>query len=83
MAIEFDPAKDVANMAKHGLSLARGQEMAIEVVVEDDRFDELRYRAYGTIDGRTHCLAFVVRNGRARAISLRRAHLKEHRRHVR
>jgi uncharacterized DUF497 family protein len=32
--------------------------------------------------GRTYCLTFAVREGRIRAISLRRARAKEYRRHV-
>lgn len=84
MAIEFDPAKDAANLAKHGRSLARAADMDIAVVVEDDRFDygERRYRAFGEIDGAWHCLAFAVRGTVVRAISLRRAHEREIRRHV-
>lgn len=75
--IEFDPAKDEANIAKHGVSLALAADLEIEVTVEDDRFDEPRWRAYGFIDGKAYCLAFTVRNGVVRAISLRRAHQKE------
>jgi uncharacterized DUF497 family protein len=50
----------------------------------DDRYDygEVRYRAYGFIDGVAYCLAFTTRNGQVRPISLRRAHAKEMRRHV-
>jgi uncharacterized DUF497 family protein len=53
-------------------------------VVHDDRFDygEPRYRAYGFIDGVAHCLAFTIRDGQYRPISLRRAHAKEMRRYA-
>ena len=81
--IEFDPAKDAVNIAKHGISLARGGELADVVVVRDERFaGEQRYRLYGRIDGVPHCLAAVMRSGNVRAISLRRAHAKEFNRHV-
>lgn len=80
--IEFDPAKDEANIAKHGVSLARAADLEILARVSDTRFDEPRYRAYGLIDGVAHCLAYTIRNGAVRAISLRRAHLKEIRRYV-
>ena len=52
--------------------------------VEDDRnaYGETRYRAWGLLDGHYHCLAFTHRNGRVRAISLRRAHKKEIDRYV-
>ncbi|ODT62389.1 MAG: hypothetical protein ABS77_07015 [Phenylobacterium sp. SCN 69-14] len=81
--IEFDPAKDEANRAKHGVSLARATDLEIEARVADSRFEGPRYRAYGLIDGVPHCLAYAIREGQVRAISLRRAHLKEYRRHVR
>src|SRR5437764_5190956 len=70
--IEFDDAKD---RAKHGISLARAADMELDLVIIDDREDygELRYRAFGFIDGNAHCLAFMLRSGRVRAISLRRA----------
>ena len=46
MRIEFDPAKDAANLAKHGISLALAAELDWEaaLVWVDDRFeyDELR-----------------------------------------
>lgn len=84
MEIEFDPAKDELNRAKHGISLARAAELAELTVERDERFEygEMRFRAWGTIDGYLYCLAFATRNDRVRAISLRRAHEKEVRRHV-
>ncbi len=77
MDIEFDPAKDAANIAKHGVSLARAADLDILAVLESNRAGERRWRAYGILDGKTHCLAFAQRNGRMRAISLRRATPKE------
>ncbi len=82
MLVEFDAAKDAANIAKHGISLARASDLEDIVVVEDHRFAEQRYRLCGLIDGVPHCLAAVFRNGRVRAISLRSAHGKEYRRHA-
>ncbi|MFN7400004.1 MAG: BrnT family toxin [Sandaracinobacter sp.] len=82
MYVEFDPAKDAANIAKHGVSLARAAELEFLAVVRDDRFSEQRYRIYGLLDDVPHCLAATLRNGVVRAISLRRAHRKEYRRHV-
>jgi uncharacterized DUF497 family protein len=85
VTVKFDPAKDAANLSKHGLSLSRASDMAPDVVGVDDRFSygEIRYRAFGTIDGVPHCLVFTVHGEDIRAISLRRAHLREYRRHVR
>lgn len=81
MEIEFDPAKDAANVAKHGISLARAVDFEILGYVEDGRFAEPRFRLYGLIDGVAHCLAGTDRNGTIRVISLRRAHEKEMKRH--
>jgi len=81
--ITFDPAKDAANIAKHGISLARGADLEAVGWVDDDRYAEPRRRAYGYIDGQTYCLAYVIRGNVVRAISLRRAHTKEFNRHVR
>lgn len=84
MAIEFDPTKEQSNLGKHRVSLSRAADLEILAVLEDDRADygELRYRAWGLIDGEAHCLVFTVRNGVVRAISLRRAHRKEMKRYV-
>jgi uncharacterized DUF497 family protein len=51
MGLVFDPAKDRANLEKHGISLARAAEMDVALVIEDERFDygEERYRAFGFI----------------------------------
>lgn len=85
MKIVFDPAKDEVNLAKHGVSLARAVDLEIVAVAPDDRRDygEPRTRAFGVIDGEAYCLVFTVRDGQVRAISLRRAHMKEYRRYVR
>ena len=78
MDVEFDPAKDQANRAKHGLPLAAAVEMDLgeAVIVLDDRFDygEPRYRAFGRIDGQGYCLVFTYRADKVRLISFRRAH---------
>lgn len=85
MDIDFDPAKDESNIAKHGVSLALAASMDMEtaVVLEDDRreYGERRFRAFGRIDGLAYCLAFTVRESAVRAISLRRAHQKEMKRY--
>jgi uncharacterized DUF497 family protein len=81
--IEFDPAKDAANIEKHGVSLGRAAEIADAIVIEDERFsDERRFRIYGLIDGKPHCIAATLRGAVVRVISVRRAHEKEYRRYV-
>jgi hypothetical protein len=82
MEVEFDPAKNAANLAKHGISLSRVVDLEDAVVVADDRFEESRLRIYGLIDGQWHCAAVAMRSGIIRIISLRRAHWKEVKRHV-
>lgn len=85
MEIEFDPAKDAINFAKHGLSLADAAafELGSAVVLIDDRFEygEVRYRAFGRVNGQGRCLAFALSGNAIRAISYRRAHDKEMRRY--
>ncbi len=83
MDIEFDPAKDALNIEKHGISLARLVDLEGIVVVPDRRFAEERLRFYGMIADEPYCAAVTFRSGVVRAISLRRAHAKEYRRHVR
>lgn len=84
MQIEFDPVKDKANIAKHGISLARAADFEILAALVDDRYEygESRYRAWGLIDDRYHCLVFAKRDAVIRVISLRRAHQKEIDRYV-
>jgi hypothetical protein len=76
MNIEFDPAKDAANPAKHGISLRRADIVAFE---EDRRFayGETRYRAFGLLDRAPYCLVFTLRGPIMRVVSLRRAHRRE------
>lgn len=81
MQIEFDPAKEVINVAKHGISLALAAALEDILVVQDERFGELRFRLYGRIEGVRFCAAVTMRGERVRIISLRRAHEKEFRRH--
>ncbi|MBX9884571.1 MAG: BrnT family toxin [Novosphingobium sp.] len=82
MDIEFDPAKDVVNIAKHGVSLARAAELDVRAYIADERFVEPRFRLYGFIDGEAYCVAGTMRGMAIRVISLRRAHAKEIRRYV-
>lgn len=82
MDIEYDPAKDAINIAKHGISLARAADLELLAYEADDRFDEPRFRLYGLIDGVAHCVAGTDRGGKVRVISLRRAHAKEMKRYV-
>lgn len=87
MEIEFDPDKDAANFAKHGMSLADAAEFDFETasVLVDGRYDygETRYRAFGRIGGQGYCVAFTMREKIIRLISFRRCREKEMRRYGR
>jgi uncharacterized DUF497 family protein len=80
----FDRANDAGNIADHGISLARAKERIVVRFMIDDRFDygETRYRAWGHIDGVAYYLAYTIRAGKVRPISLRRAHAKEMKRYA-
>ncbi len=82
--VEFDPAKDDANIAKDGLSLAIAELIEIHAVIRYARADcgEGRFAVFGTIEEIAYCLTFTLRSGTVRAISLRRARTKEYRRYV-
>jgi hypothetical protein len=86
MQIEFDPAKDAANVAKHGVSLALARELDWEaaLVWVDDRFEygELRVIALAPKTGILYYVAFVNRGEVRRIISLRRANRREVKRYV-
>ena len=71
MRIEFDPAKDAANKAKHGVSLALANELDWEaaLVWVDDRFeyDELRMIALAPKTEILYYVAFLERGEIGRA----------------
>ena len=81
MQIEFDPAKDAANLSKHGASLALAAELDWEaaLVWVDERFeyDEMRMVALAPKTGILYYAAFVDRGDVRRIISLRRANRRE------
>ncbi|UYO93941.1 BrnT family toxin [Pollutimonas sp. M17] len=86
MNIEFDPAKNSINEAKHGISLAaaEGLEWETTVVVRDCRFGYSESRLIGTgyIGKRLHVVVFVDRGDVRRIISLRRANDREVKRYA-
>lgn len=81
MRIEFDPAKDESNQAKHGVSLALAAELDWEAALVwfDIRFeyDELRMIALAPKSSILYYVAFVERGQARRIISLRRANRRE------
>jgi uncharacterized DUF497 family protein len=81
MRIEFDPEKDRANHARHGVSLVLAVELDWEtaLVWVDERFgyDETRMIALAPKTGILYYVAFVDRGEVRRIISLRRATRRE------
>lgn len=81
MHIEFDPAKDTANQARHGVSLSLAAELDWDaaLVWVDERFeyDEMRMIALAPKTEILYYVAFVDRGEVRRVISLRRANRRE------
>ena len=81
MQIDFDPKKDLANRANHGVSLAIAASLDWDaaLVWVDDRFeyDELRMIALAPETNTLYYVAFVNRTEVRRIISVRRATRKE------
>ena len=81
MQIIYDPAKNEANIEKHGLNF----EQVIECdwnnpyIREDIRRDysEIRYRALVLLNNRLHSVVFTQRDGNMRLISFRKANKRE------
>lgn len=81
MKIEFDPVKDQANIAKHGVSLALSRQLDWDsaLVWVDERFEyrEVRMIALAPESNHLYYVAFVERGETTRIISLRRAERRE------
>ena len=81
MNIEFDAAKDEANVEKHGVSLALAAEIEWSDVLcaPDSRRDygELREIGFAVIAQRLYVVVFVQRGEVMRIISLRKANARE------
>jgi uncharacterized DUF497 family protein len=84
--IEFDPAKDAANIRKHGVSLALAAQLDWDaaLVWVDDRFeyDEFRMIALAPETNTLYYVAFVDCGDVRRIISLRQAVRREVKRYV-
>jgi len=86
MLIEYDAAKDAANLAKHGVSLALAADFEWDTAcIEEDRrfeYDEQRFKATGYIGMRLYVLIYCLPDDddddeTTRVISLRPAEPKE------
>jgi uncharacterized DUF497 family protein len=84
MIVDFDAAKDEANRAKHGVSLAFGVRVFDDgghIVLPSLRpiDGEDRYKAVGLVDGRLWTVIHVWRGETIRLISVRRSNSGEQR----
>jgi uncharacterized DUF497 family protein len=83
---EWDVAKALANSANHGVAFEVAREVfgdPYTVYWVDDRFDydETRYSAIGSAQGRVLYVAYTMTDERVRIISARRAEPREQRRY--
>lgn len=85
MRYVFDHAKNIANLAKHGVSLALAEILFAGpyVTLTDDRFEygEVREVAFGRINDRLFVCVYTDRDAERRVISLRKANQREVKRH--
>ena len=81
MKIEFDPAKDAKNIAKHGVSLAVAESLEWDLILatEDtrDRYGDVRMVGFAPIGRKVYCVVFTEDDDVYRIISLRKALPKE------
>ena len=81
MKIEYDAAKNKANISKHGVSFERVKDLDWGSIVSqiDKRRDygEVRILSYGMIKGRLYTLIWTSRNSNVRPISFRKANKRE------
>ena len=77
MEVEFDPIKNIANQAKHGVSLAFNSELdwdaALVWIDERYGYEEVRMIALAPKTNTLYYVAFVDRGETRRIISLRHA----------
>ena len=84
MRIEFDPDKDAANIAKHGVSLVFGAAVWADpdvlVLPSLREIDgEERFKAVGIVAGKSWTTVYVRRDAAIRIISVRRSNDGERR----
>jgi uncharacterized protein len=84
VSIEFDPAKDAANIKKHGVSLAEGDGVLsdpLAMTIEDEAVQgEQRFITLGAnVFGILMVVVYAHRDDHIRVISVRKADPKERR----
>ena len=79
VGFEWDPAKGLGNLAKHGVDSASVEffDFDTALVRASLRGSEPRLEAYGLIGDRVHVLIYGIEAPAVRVISLRKANRKE------
>ena len=81
MNFEYDPAKSLKNLAKHGISFKKAQILwnneTAEIKSKNSGNDDSRYLVFGKINGKHWTAVITKRNNRIRIISVRRSRKKE------
>ena len=81
MDFEWDPAKNAANIAKHGIDFDDARRMfdgaTLEKVDDREEYRETRVTAIGIVEGRELYVVYTMRGERCRIISARRANRDE------
>lgn len=81
MRITFNPEKNAANIAIHGVSMQMAEQLEWEELLakQDTRkeYGEARMVGYAPIGRRLYCVVFVDRTDGRRIISLRKANTRE------
>lgn len=82
MKVEFDDAKNLSNLRKHGLSLSFGAQVfddpeLLVLPTIRDADEEERYKAIGQVDGKLYTAVHVWRGDSVRFLSVRRSNRSE------
>ena len=81
MDIEWDEAKDTANRAKHGVSLAEAVHLdwsvGLDLIDIRNDYGEIRVIRYARLGARLFVCVYVRREQNRRIISLRKANKRE------
>lgn len=85
MEIEYDEAKRLSNLEKHGLDFLDAPDVFTGefVQIEDTRksYPERRYQVFGYLRDRRVCLVWTPRGVVRRIIMMRYAHAEDHDHH--
>jgi len=80
MEFEFDSAKSMSNLAKHGISFNDAKQIWRDpklLIIRTRQVTEPRWIAIACIDGTNWSAVFTFRGERIRIISVRRSRVKE------